>query len=418
MKKALFLIQLLMCLTQTSFAVEQAWEKVPSLQSEGLQKICTQGPDTVYVVGKRGLIAKSTNRALIWTKQYPVSSQLNDIVFCNQNIGFAVGDSGVIIRTINAGVSWEKLNSGTTCNLTAIAASGIDNVWVVGDSGKVVFSTDTGLSWKKRDFALMTKLNDVSFKNNNGYIVGNNQTCFFSSDNGNNWKASAVTLSNSYQTDLLSVNQTLNHLCILIGNTYLGNCGLSINVDNTLFIQPSNSISGFTMKNDSIGYGTTVNCIAGSNNGCFIRSQMFNLNMRNSNTLHYLAAVGSIEITEIDFTHSDMNFVNDSIGYLANGAALFQLIKIIPEAINEISNASRSTLSISNNGAELIFKFENRNINRIDIYGITGLKLFSKNVNSTETSTSIHVENLPKGTYIVRTYNTDNNQNTIKWIKQ
>ena len=74
------------------------WEYVNTLQNEWLQKICTQGLDTVYIVGRNGLIAKSTDRALTWSKQYPVKTQLNDIIFCNHTTGFAVGDNGTILR--------------------------------------------------------------------------------------------------------------------------------------------------------------------------------------------------------------------------------------------------------------------------------------------------------------------------------
>src|ERR1035437_3819074 len=90
------------------------WDYVNSLQNEWLQKICTQGLDTVYIVGRNGLIAKSTDRVLTWNKQYPVTTQLNDIIFCNHTTGFAVGNNGTILRTADAGMSWTPMNSGVT----------------------------------------------------------------------------------------------------------------------------------------------------------------------------------------------------------------------------------------------------------------------------------------------------------------
>src|ERR1035437_1643192 len=87
---------------------EYEWEYISSMQNEWLQKICTQGLDTVYVVGYKGLIAQSTDRALTWNKQYPVTTQLNDIIFCNHTTGFAVGNNGTILSTTDAGVNWTQ----------------------------------------------------------------------------------------------------------------------------------------------------------------------------------------------------------------------------------------------------------------------------------------------------------------------
>ncbi|MGB4414025.1 MAG: YCF48-related protein, partial [Paludibacter sp.] len=173
MKTKLLLIAITLLLSSPILLKAQttqyAWDYVSTLQNEWLQKICTQGLDTVYVVGRNGLIAQSTDRVLTWNKQYPVTAQLNDIIFCNHTTGFAVGNNGTILRTTNAGTTWTQQNSGVTVNLNAIAATGTDNIWAVGDSGKVVYSTNAGVTWQKKDFSTLTNLNDISFRNNIGY---------------------------------------------------------------------------------------------------------------------------------------------------------------------------------------------------------------------------------------------------------
>lgn len=79
---------LLILANSLQLIVSQTWEYSNALENEWMRKICTHGLDTVYVVGNNGLIARSTDRSLTWNKQYPVTAQLNDIIFCNYTTGF------------------------------------------------------------------------------------------------------------------------------------------------------------------------------------------------------------------------------------------------------------------------------------------------------------------------------------------
>jgi hypothetical protein len=396
------------------------WEYVSSMQNEWFQKICTQGLDTVYIVGRNGLIAKSTDRALTWNKQFPVTSQLNDIIFCNQTTGFAVGNNGTILRTADAGISWTPMNSGVTVNLNAIAAIGLDNIWAVGDSGKVVYSTNAGVTWHKKDFLTLTNLNDISFRNNIGYIVGNADTCYYSSDKGISWSFKDIAIENPYNYslasfDLLTVNQTQNHSCILIG---VYGSGSSINIDNNTFIKTSN-ISNLTMKNDSIGCISSETFTTGSIGSHIISVHIFNLNKIDSYFTQYMGA-NTFSEHDFDINHADLSFINDSIGYLASGSLFYQLKKyipviVIPEGLNNITNKK---LIINNNSTELTIQFDNTKVKKIELYSITGLKVLFENINSNEISKSINITNLSKGIYIIRAYFRDNTFTNIKWIKQ
>jgi photosystem II stability/assembly factor-like uncharacterized protein len=61
------------------------WGYVNTLTDEYLHKICTQGLDTVYIAGKNGLIAQSTDQGETWNKQhFPTGVTLNDIIFTDR----------------------------------------------------------------------------------------------------------------------------------------------------------------------------------------------------------------------------------------------------------------------------------------------------------------------------------------------
>jgi len=415
--KLLFLATLFVTISflkASAQTTQYVWDYVNTLQNEWLQKICTQGLDTVYIVGRNGLIAKSVDRALTWNKQYPVTTQLNDVIFCNQTTGFAVGNKGTILKTADAGISWELMNTGITVNLNAIDAIGADNIWAVGDSGKVVYSTNAGVNWQKKDFSTLANLNDISFRNNIGYIVGNAHTCFFSSDKGNNWAFKDIAIENPSADFLLSVNQTQNHTCILIGEYDFD--GNTINVGNNTFIHPTNklgnSISSFVMKNDSIGYGFIAAYLTGGG-GSIILVPRININNLND---HSIDQSLSNLASDYDDENSDINFVNDSIEYILSGPSLFQMKRYVaPDGLNNITNKK---LTIENNSTELTIRFEDTKVEKIELYSITGFKIHCEKINKNETSKSINIESLSKGTYIIRAYNRDNTSTNIKWIKQ
>ena len=48
------------------------------------------------------------------TQNSGTTRNLNSVYFIGVNSGYAVGDSGTILKTINGGVSWALQNSNTT----------------------------------------------------------------------------------------------------------------------------------------------------------------------------------------------------------------------------------------------------------------------------------------------------------------
>lgn len=72
---------------------------------------------------------------------------LKGVDFIDENIGIAVGDTGVIVRTINGGQTWEILNSGVTLCLNSVSFIDANNIIVVGNNALILKSTDGGDSW-------------------------------------------------------------------------------------------------------------------------------------------------------------------------------------------------------------------------------------------------------------------------------
>jgi len=87
----------------------------------------------------------------------------------------AVGDRGTILRSADAGASWEVVASTTTENLTDVAWS--DQLAVaVGQKGVILFSNDDGKTWKAVPTGLAVALHRVAQAGDRVFVVGEKGT--------------------------------------------------------------------------------------------------------------------------------------------------------------------------------------------------------------------------------------------------
>jgi photosystem II stability/assembly factor-like uncharacterized protein len=102
---------------------------------------------------------------------------LNGIHMLNSLTGWAVGASGLILKTTDGGSTWASQTSGTTTNLRSVHFVDASQGWAVGASGLILRSTDGGASWTPETSGVSTELRRVFFVNaNTGYAVGLNGT--------------------------------------------------------------------------------------------------------------------------------------------------------------------------------------------------------------------------------------------------
>lgn len=66
------------------------------------------------------------------------------ISFATGGFGTIVGDSGLVLRTTDGGVTWSKQTSGTPYPLSRVALSAPDTGTAVGALGVVIRTTNGG----------------------------------------------------------------------------------------------------------------------------------------------------------------------------------------------------------------------------------------------------------------------------------
>jgi hypothetical protein len=80
-----------------------------------------------------------------------LSANLNAVTAIDSLNLWVVGDHGTVIRTVDGGMTWTTVESGTTRNLNAVCLVDRDHGWIVGDSGTVLIYRRGGVTGIRRD---------------------------------------------------------------------------------------------------------------------------------------------------------------------------------------------------------------------------------------------------------------------------
>ena len=123
-----------------------------------------------------------------WQNPLPQGNDLKDVWVLNENTIFAVGDRGTLLRSTNAGVDWE-----ITHKLSGISEDIVDIQFITGQKGwllankyladdggkmlyassKILLTIDGGINWNVIAAFDSISLNDLFFINENiGWVVG------------------------------------------------------------------------------------------------------------------------------------------------------------------------------------------------------------------------------------------------------
>lgn len=104
-----------------------------------------------FVSGARGMILKTIDGGLTWTELtnvYINIVRLDDVHFLNNDVGIVVGDDGgKIFRTSNGGTSWNLIESGITPVLRAVEFFTETTGVAVGRYGIIRRTTNAGITW-------------------------------------------------------------------------------------------------------------------------------------------------------------------------------------------------------------------------------------------------------------------------------
>jgi len=60
----------------------------------------------------------------------------------------AVGENGIVLLSIDKGITWRSINSPTQTNINGVAAISGREFCIVGPKDTIYYTTDRGVSWR------------------------------------------------------------------------------------------------------------------------------------------------------------------------------------------------------------------------------------------------------------------------------
>ena len=188
------------------------WTEVKGITPNptGICGIETVGSSTVYGVGvfsEPARLIKSIDKGNTWISidMSAYATALVEVHFIDENIGYASGKNeigGIIIKTIDAGVTWTEIyNSGTAGEYVwkLQILEGSENNTIFGavqqaalNSGRLIKSFDAGINWEEKNVP-GADIQAVGFiSETHGWMGGSGLGIMETTDGGDTWRNTGV----------------------------------------------------------------------------------------------------------------------------------------------------------------------------------------------------------------------------------
>ncbi len=161
-----------------------------------------------------------------WFPQSP-APQGNDLIsvqFINSNIGWAVSNSGTILKTTNGGLNWMAQVSGTFNHFSSVYFANYNEGWVVGVGGIILYTPNEGILVELTSFTAEYINDEVFLKwqtatetNNQGFEIEKKTSNRLSSE-ADPWEQTGYAAGKGTTTEITSyifndkIDQSGNYL--------------------------------------------------------------------------------------------------------------------------------------------------------------------------------------------------------------
>jgi len=202
------------------------------LAPESLLNDVTRAGDRIVATGERGHIIFSDDEGKTWVQgQVPVSVTMTGIDFGTDTHGWAVGHSGVVLHSSDAGESWELQLTGIEAAELAIESKQ-EEIAAMEERIEEAPEEEKGdLEWALDDlfFAVenmeadleigpVNPLLDVWFEDeSHGFVVGAYGMILRTTDGGESWKDMAAQIDNAQNFHLNGITQITGGALVIVG---------------------------------------------------------------------------------------------------------------------------------------------------------------------------------------------------------
>lgn len=158
---------------------------------------------TGYAVGQTGTILKTTNGGDNWVSQVSgTANQLNSVRFFNASTGYTAGNTGTILKTTNGGTNWVAQTSGTTEHLFDMSMIDASTIYLAKNfslTSSVLRTVNGGTNWTSQ--GITGSFNSIYFPSaSTGYVVGSTSAGNRTTNSGANWIAMSFPVAGNYRS--------------------------------------------------------------------------------------------------------------------------------------------------------------------------------------------------------------------------
>jgi photosystem II stability/assembly factor-like uncharacterized protein len=323
-----------------------------------------------------------------WQNPLPQGNKLNDVFFIDTNVGWAVGDGGVIIKTTNGGTTW-TVNYHSTCiglNKVFFVSNLIG--WAVGVYGTIIKTTDGGQNWVAQNSGIQYTLLGVYFTNtSDGIAVGDLGVTLRTSNGGSTWMLGGSVSLNPVLNDLFSDN---------LGNSWVvgtaGRIAKSTDGGSTW----EDMVSGTNTTLRAVQFKTSLIGWAVGNLGVILKSIDGGATWTTSN----VGISNAYNFVDIAFLDQNNGFAIDSKGFVfktTNGGANWNIV-LNGNLSSTITILGAASLQNINN---IIVVGNKGNIQKTTDSGVSWVSI-SSGVSNNNTSSSIFFTDVNNGWVVSR----------------
>jgi len=271
MKKSVALIIITLLFIHVNLTAQWGWHQLNSGVNTNLNSVYFIS-STGWAVGSSGLILKSTNSGQNWFIQSSgTTAELKCINFRNSpyvsGLGCIAGANGKVFVTIDKGETWLAVNTGVSNTLNAaIVLNDTMTIIAVGENGTIIKSIDMGQTWFQKPSPTTVTLKGIAQSwGNNLCAVGQGGVVLTSFDLGEYWSLETSGTSNDLNSVVQYSNSFSNLMAAGSNGTILKSSDAGFNWQPVTSGTTQNLLSIGTSGFDWYTTNLFYICISGSN---------------------------------------------------------------------------------------------------------------------------------------------------------
>jgi photosystem II stability/assembly factor-like uncharacterized protein len=132
-----------------------------------------------------------------WQRPRPTGNTMHDTHFLDSSVGWAVGESGLILKTTDGGAHWSGQHSGVSTRLVQVRFANASVGWALGDTGAILKTNDGGATWAAQASGIVGGYGFYGqvlsvFSSSTAIIVNPYGGTRVTVDGGENWTTSVI----------------------------------------------------------------------------------------------------------------------------------------------------------------------------------------------------------------------------------